>query len=82
MYPPLYGRMSALGSGGVAYWITVLAATEEHFTFGRKARDHTGIGRFICWYLAMDLAGRGDGLVDMNGEWWAPADYARPLWAR
>jgi hypothetical protein len=27
----------------------------------------------------MDLAGRGDGLVDMNGEWWTPSDYTRPL---
>jgi hypothetical protein len=57
----------------------VLGATREHYAFGLKVRDHTGIGRFICWYLAMDLAGRGDGLVDMNGEWWTPADYAGPL---
>lgn len=58
----------------------VLSATQEHCTFGLKVKDHTGIGRFICWYLAMDLAQRGDGLVDMNGEWWAPPDYTRPLW--
>ena len=57
----------------------VLGAAQEHYAFGLKARDHTGIGRFICWYLAMDLAGRGDGLVDMNGEWWTPSDYTRPL---
>ena len=59
----------------------VLRATQEHYAFALKVRDHTGIGRFICWYLAMDLAGRGDGLVDMNGEWWTPADYTRPLLA-
>ncbi|MBO0868468.1 MAG: hypothetical protein J2P15_07870 [Micromonosporaceae bacterium] len=60
----------------------VLSAAEEHFAFGLKVEDHTGIGRFICWYLAMDLAERGDGLVDMNGEWWAPTDHTRPLWTR
>jgi hypothetical protein len=57
----------------------VLATTEEQIAFGLTVKDHTGIGRFICWYLAMDLAERGDGLVCMNGEWWTPTDYTRPL---
>ncbi len=59
----------------------VLSAAEEHVAFGLTVRDHTGIGRFLCWYLAMDLAERGEGLVWMNGEWWAPTDYTRPLHA-
>jgi hypothetical protein len=58
----------------------VLSATEGHIMFDLKVRDHTGIGRFICFYLAMDLAERGSGLVCMDwGEWWDPADYSRPL---
>jgi len=61
----------------------VLSATEDHIAFGLKVRDHTGIGLFICWYLAMDLAERGSGLVCMDwGEWWDPADYSRPLFAQ
>jgi len=58
----------------------VLSATEDHIMFALKDRDHTGIGRAICYYLAMDLAKRGSGLVLMDrGEWWDPADYSRPL---
>jgi hypothetical protein len=58
----------------------VLSATEDHIMFALTERDHSGIGRFICWYLAMALAKQGSGLVCMDWrEWWDPADYSRPL---
>lgn len=61
----------------------VLSATEEHFMFALKVHDHTGIGRFICWYLAMDLAKRSDGVVCIqHAEWWQPPDYSHPLYTR
>lgn len=59
----------------------VLATTEDHFMFNLKVRDQTGIGRFICWYLAMDLAGLGDGLVCTDHvEWWHHDDYSHPFY--
>jgi len=57
----------------------VLSATEDYFAFAVSGADHP-FGRLICWYTAMDLAERGEGLVCMGGhEWWQPPDHTDPL---
>ena len=42
-----------------------------------KTSDWSEMGRMIAYYLAMELGKptRGDGLVEVEGEWWDPKTY-------
>lgn len=55
----------------------VLAHTVEVVSLCLKEGDADAMGGPIAWHLAMRLAERGAGLVDMdNGEWWDPETYS------